>query len=222
VLLKSIECESPPPTANAAGPKRAKEVQMNVDKELDVLNVRGSGHSADVVEGYQNHQDSIRPFAGPSSTSEVGNDMQDRKPDMSPSAGLIADTEAINGTQPQEPNAQRAAEEGTDIVPVQTAQDSVVVGQALARLSVGPQPGDTSLGQPLDEISDRKPDIPETTGPSSSMIPEQLDPCEDSDSDDDSWKSQAAIVENIQKHYAEIEKHQASSMSYAQLTCRWR
>jgi hypothetical protein len=222
VLLKSIECESPPPTANAAGPKRVKEVQMNVDKELDVLNVRGSGHSADVVEGYQNHQDSIRPFAGPSSTSEVDNDMQDRKPDMSPSAGLIADTEAINGTQPQEPNAQRAAEEGTDIVPVQTAQDSVVVGQALARLSVGPQPGDTSLGQPLDEISDRKPDIPETTGPSSSMIPEQLDPCEDSDSDDDSWKSQAAIVENIQKHYAEIEKHQASSMSYAQLTCRWR
>lgn len=195
---------------------------MNVDKELDVLNVRGSGHSADVVEGYQNHQDSIRPFAGPSSTSEVGNDMQDRKPDMSPSAGLIVDTEAINSTRPQETNAQRAAEEGIDIVPVQTAQDSVVVGQALARLSVGPQPGDTSLGQPLDEISDRKPDIPETTGPSSSMIPEQLDPCEDSDSDDDSWKSQAAIVENIQKHYAEIEKHQASSMSYAQLTCRWR
>jgi hypothetical protein len=195
---------------------------MNVDKELDVLNVRGSGHSADVVEGYQNHQDPIRPFAGPSSTSEVGNDMQDREPDMSPSAGFIAETEAINGTQPQVPNAWGAAEEGTDIVPLQTAQDSVVVGQALARLSVGPQPGDTSLGQPLHEVSDRKPDVPETTGPSSSIIPEQLDPCEDSDSDDDSWKAQAAMVENIQKHYAEIEKHQASSMSHAQLTCRWR
>jgi hypothetical protein len=152
----------------------------------------------------------------------VGNDIQDRKPDMSPSAGFIAETEAINGTQPQVPNAWGAAEEGTDIVPLQTAQDSVVVGQALARLSVGPQPGDTSLGQPLHEVSDRKPDVPETTGPSSSIIPEQLDPCEDSDSDDDSWKAQAAMVENIQKHYAEIEKHQASSMSHAQLTCRWR
>jgi hypothetical protein len=195
---------------------------MNVDKELDVPKVGGSGHRADVVEGYQNHQDSMRPFAGPSSTSEVGNDMQDRKPDMSPSAGFIADTEAINSTQPREPNSQRAAEEGTDIVPVQTAQDSVVVGQALARLSVGSQPGDTSSGRPLDQASDRKPDIPETTGPSSSMIPEQLDPCEDSDSDDDSWKAQAAMVDNIQKYYAEIEKHQASSMSHAQLTCRWR
>jgi hypothetical protein len=195
---------------------------MNVGKELDVPKVGGSGHRADVVEGYQNHQDPIRPFAGPSSTSEVGNDIQDRKPDMSPSAGFIAETEAINGTQPQVPNAWGAAEEGTDIVPLQTAQDSVVVGQALARLSVGPQPGDTSLGQPLHEVSDRKPDVPETTGPSSSIIPEQLDPCEDSDSDDDSWKAQAAMVENIQKHYAEIEKHQASSMSHAQLTCRWR
>ena len=118
---------------------------MNVDKELDVPKVGGSGHRADVVEGYQNHQDSIRPFAGPSSISEVGNVMQDRKPDMSPSAGFIADTEAINGTQPQGPNAWGAAEEGTRIVPLQTAQDSVVVAQALARLSVGPQPGDTSI-----------------------------------------------------------------------------
>jgi hypothetical protein len=118
---------------------------MNVDKELDVPKVGGSDHRADVVEGYRNHQDSIRPLAGPSSTSEVGNDMQDRKPDMSPSAGFIADTEAINGTQPQVPNAWRAAEAGTDIVPLQPAQDSVVARQALARHSVGQQPGDTSL-----------------------------------------------------------------------------
>jgi hypothetical protein len=271
---------------------------VNEDRRPDIQQAGGTGPRTDIVESNQHHhQDAIRPLARPRPASGVDNNMQDRKSDILPVARLGANAGggAAHGARSQRSAVPLAAKLRNDPEPIQAAQDPVAIGQDLARLSVGPQLADTSLGRALDESQDRKPDITETGGRSPTVKPEQvillkiqmamtiggkdkqpssrkykiitmisrsvrsvrrstssrsayvqmaiknlkrelrgqgkagkgasvdeagsLPEPDHSDGDDDSWKAQAAIIKDIQKHYAEIESQQASSTISFQMPC---
>jgi len=198
------------------GRERPREIEVNDDRKPRIQQAEKTHSEAGTAQARQEGTTASRPRA----ISEDGDDIQDRRSDDLPVSELAAGTGAVDSTQSQQDNAQAAAKSCASIAPTRAAQDPVAIEPGLAGPSVGPESAETSLGRLLDEAQDRKSDIAETARPSPTSMPKQPDPIDDSDSDDDdSWKAQAAIIEDIQKHYAEIDEHQASPMTTFHIPC---